>query len=112
MNYGNYQPVYPQFQQPNNFPQNNFQPAANVMRFVASKVEALSAQIPFDGSTTYFFDTSNGKIYAKTFDSNTGCAPLATYAKEIEQPIQYATLEDINALRAEIEALRKAGANE
>lgn len=75
---------------------------------VTSQSQADTFQIPFDGSTTYFVDTSNGKIYAKTFDFNTGAAPLVTYVRETIVPVpQYATIEDLNALREEIMSKRK-----
>ena len=83
-------------------------PNASAMRLVASKAEVIAAQIPFDGSTSYFLNTSNGKIYAKTFNFADGTAPVVTYSREVEQQIQYATLEDINSLKAEIEALKVA----
>ena len=76
---------------------------------VTSQSQADTFQIPFDGSTTYFVDTSNGKIYAKTFDFNTGAAPLVTYVRETIGPVpQYATIEDLNALREELLSKRKA----
>lgn len=76
---------------------------------VTSQSQADTFQIPFDGSTTYFVDTSNGKIYAKTFDFNTGAAPLVTYVRETIVPVpQYATIEDLNALREELMSKRKA----
>lgn len=83
-------------------------PTTTAMRLVASKAEVIAAQIPFDGSTSYFIDTSNGKIYAKTFSFVDGTAPIVTYIREVEQQVQYATLEDINSLKAEIEALKTA----
>lgn len=74
---------------------------------VTSKQEAEVFQIPFDGSTVYFVDTSSGNLYAKTFDFNTGKAPVVSYVRENIKPVQYATVDDLNALRSEIEALRK-----
>lgn len=77
---------------------------------VTSKAEAEVCQIPFDGTTTYFVDTANGKIYAKTFNANTGAAPLVTFSRDAEvvvQPPQYVTMEDFNALKEEIERLKK-----
>jgi len=77
---------------------------------VTSQSQADTFQIPFDGSTTYFVDTSNGKIYGKSFDFSTGCAPLVVYVREQSAPaVQYATLEDLNALREELTKPRKAG---
>lgn len=83
-------------------------PVGFACRPVAARIEAETAQIPFDGSTTYFVDTGSGKIYAKTFDFNTGTAPLVTYVREqpeAEKP-KYATLEDLNAFREELDKLR------
>lgn len=79
-----------------------------VCRPVTSKAEAVAAQIPFDGSTSYFVDTSNGNIYAKTFNFQDGTAPIVTYVREVEQTVQYATIDDLNALRDELLKTRKA----
>lgn len=77
------------------------------LRQVTSKLEAESAQIPFDGSTSWFYDTSADRLYSKTFDFNTGTAPLVAYVREQAAPvIQYATVEDIQQLRQEIDALK------
>lgn len=102
-NLPNYQmPLYTQPQQQSTTP---------AVRLVTSKEEVIGQQIPFDGSTSYFVDTSNGKIYAKAFDPNTGTAPIVTYVKEVETPVHYATIEDLNSLadllRAELKPKRK-----
>lgn len=74
-----------------------------ICRPVTSRAEAEVFQIPFDGSTTYFVDTANGKIYSKTFNFANGTAPLVTYIQEAAVPVpQYATVEDLNALRDEL----------
>lgn len=87
---------------------NNAAPALRCIP-VTSQSQADTFQIPFDGSTTYFVDTSNGKIYAKTFDFNTGSAPLVTYVRETVVPVtQYTTIDDLNALREELMSKRKA----
>lgn len=107
-------PTYiPQYQYPQRqeyrqpiIPQNN---GFNCLP-VTSKAEAEVFQIPFDGSTTYFVDTANGKIYAKTFNASTGAAPLVTFSRDAEvvvRPPQYVTMEDFNALKEEIERLKK-----
>jgi len=86
----------------------NNTPVGFACRPVTSRAEAEVFQIPFDGSTTYFVDTANGKIYAKTFNMNTGAAPIVTFVPEAAAPeIQYATVEQLNAVMAEIEALKK-----
>lgn len=82
--------MYSQPQQP--------QQNAPVLRLVTSKEEVISQQIPFDGSVSYFVDTSNGKIYTKAFDPNTGTAPISTYVKENIRPVRYATVDDLAAL--------------
>ena len=86
---------------------------------VTSKAEAEVYQIPFDGTTTYFVDTANGKIYAKTFNANTGAAPLVTFSKEAEAvktTPEYVTMEvvdemkrTINRLAEELDKLKKPG---
>lgn len=86
-------------------PQTANQPS---VRLVTTREEVVSAQIPFDGSTSYFVDTSNGKIYSKTFDFSTGSAPIVTYVREQENKVQYATIDDLNALREELKAKKGA----
>lgn len=83
-------------------------PSGFSCRPVTSKAEAEVFQIPFDGSTTYFVDTANGKIYSKTFNFNDGTAPLVTFVREsVAPPVQYAPLDAMDALRGEIEALKE-----
>ena len=87
------QPVFPQSNAQNGF----------MCRPVTSKAEAEVFQIPFDGSTTFFVDTANGKIYSKTFNFANGTAPLVTYIQEAAVPVpKYATLEDLAALKKEL----------
>lgn len=116
MNYGysNYPTYFPSFQNAPMPPQSAFQqPAVNNppqqsgVRLVASKAEVVAAQIPFDSNEYYFKDTSNGKIYAKAFNPMDGTAPIVTYSREAEVQVQYATLEDIEALKAEIESIKR-----
>lgn len=100
--YSQYAPqmVQPQMAQPQmqQNAQNGF-----LCRPVTSRAEAEVFQIPFDGSTTYFVDTANGKIYSKTFNFANGTAPLVTYIQETAVPVtKYATMEDLNALRNEL----------
>ena len=100
--YGYGQPAYMnpmQFSQPPVQPQmQNVQPVqqqtpaqANVQaavqpgfngRYVTSKEEVISAQIPFDGSTSYFVNTANGEIYSKAYNFANGSAPVETYIKQ------------------------------
>lgn len=72
-------------------------------RPVTSRAEAEVYQIPFDGSTTFFVDMANGKIYAKTFNAMNGTAPLVTFIREGETPApQYVTQEEFNAFKDEM----------
>lgn len=82
-------------------------PSGFSCRPVTSRAEAEVFQIPFDGSTTYFVDTANGKIYSKTFNFSDGTAPLVTYVRESAvPPVQYAPLDAMENLRSEIESLK------
>ena len=87
---------------------------------VTSRAEAEVFQIPFDGSTTYFVNTANGKIYAKTFNAANGTAPLITFSKDAEQATvpEYATMEvvtevkqTINRLAEDLDRLKKGMVN-
>jgi len=122
-NYPNYMPPYQPVYTGNapmqpQMTQQASQPAPGpVMRLVASKAEVVAAQIPFDGGEYYFKDTSNGKIYVKAFNPMDGTAPIVTYSREVEQAIQYATLDDLKALRDELmtkpkKAVKKDDADE
>lgn len=107
-------PTYmPQYQYPARQEYAPAMPQANgfACRPVTSRAEAEVSQIPFDGSTTFFVDMANGKIYAKTFNPNNGTAPLVTFSRDMDvvQAPQYVTLEDFNALKEEIEKLKKPG---
>ena len=82
-------------------------------RPVTSKAEAEVFQIPFDGSTTYFVDTANGKIYSKTFNFANGTAPLVTYIQEAAVPVpKFATVEDLEALKKELTEKMEGKADE
>ena len=111
-----YQNTYlPQFQYPQRQEQRPMMPYMQQnMGFacvpVTSREAAEVYQIPFDGSTTYFVDTANGKIYAKTFNAMNGTAPLVTFSRDAEviAPLpQYVTVEEFNTLKDEIERLKK-----
>lgn len=106
--YPTYMPYqYPQrqdYRQPMQpvIPQNN--PGFNCLP-VTSRAEAEVFQIPFDGSTTYFVDTANGKIYAKTFNATTGAAPLVTFSRDAEVVAatpEYVTKDTIDEMKQTI----------
>lgn len=106
MSMGQYQPVQPAPVQRSVIPQPMQQmtaPQGFAMRPVTSREEAVVAQIPFDGSTSWFYDTACDKVYSKTYDFNTGSAPVMTWMREQPTPaMRYATLEDLYKLRDEL----------
>lgn len=75
------------------------------LRFVSSREELAAAQIPFDGTTSWFYNTAADTIHSKTFDFNTGMAPIVTYVREQPAPaVKYVTAEE---LEHAVESLRK-----
>ncbi len=99
--YGGYRPTM--MQQPGAY-QTQATPPVQVMQtpapvqqstvtMVTSKAQAEVAQVPFDGQPYFFYDTSSRRMYAKSFDPQTGLCPLMEYAPVVEeQPPQYATV--------------------
>lgn len=77
----------------------------NVVRTVYSEPEARAAQIPTDGSTIFFLDQNNGRIYTKQFSFENGSFLFRVYTQQAEQsPIRYATIGDLEKLREELTA--------
>jgi hypothetical protein len=119
-NYGwnGYNPTYmPQMpvQAPHGVPQAqavNNTPAAFNCRPVTSKEEAQAVQVDFFGLGTLMPDLGHGVVYLKRFNQNTGACDIfeftAQQTKEPE-PVRYATIEDLNALRDELMSSRKVG---
>lgn len=90
-------------------PQAAQQGAAFLTRPVTSREEAVAAQVDFLGPGTIMPDLGHGTIYLKRFNPNTGASDFFTFV--MEQPkadpeVRWATKEDIDNLRAEIEALK------
>lgn len=85
-----------------------------LVRPVTSREEAVAAQIDFMAPGTLMPDLGHNTIYFKRFNQNTGASDFYAFVLQQEQaaaPVQYATVQDLQALRQEIEALkgRKAG---
>lgn len=79
-------------------------------RLVSSRDEAATAQVPFDGKPYVFLNLSGGEVYAKQFNCNTGSTDFISFARvnSTAAPAPaYATLEDIEVLRAELAQLKK-----
>lgn len=90
---------------------NNTQQSANgfVCRPVTSREEAVATQVDFFGSGTVMPDLSHGIIYLKRFNQQTGGSDFYEFVyqphKEPEQP-KYATLDDLEQLRKDVESLK------
>lgn len=103
----------PQMQQ--QAPQNQIQqtPPSFGVRPVTGREEAVASQVDFGGPGTLMPDLSHGVIYLKRFNQNTGSCDIFDF--KIAQPEppaaapQYATVEELNALRDEF--LNKRAAN-
>lgn len=126
MAFGYNQPAFSGYQAPqggfNNFPTHLPSPTANTFQgqpaplrqgFVCIPVtcreQVVATQIPFDGSTTFFVDTAAGMIYAKTFDLNTGAAPIQEYVRVEHTQVQpeFVPMGMFKELLAKVEQLEK-----
>lgn len=114
-------PYYPQYnpmpygreqyptQMPAQAPQTPTPPSGFICRPVTSREEAVAVQVDFLGPGTVMPDLGHGMIYLKRFNAQTGASDLLEFVyspPREEAPTRYATVEDIDALRAEIEALK------
>ena len=116
--FGSYMTQQPRFDQMaanTQSPQNTAQsaPAAQNQGFyvrpVTSREEAVASQVDFFGPGTIMPDLSHGVIYLKRFNPQNGASDFFAFTVEQpkeEAPVQYATKEDIDALRCEIEQLK------
>ena len=88
----------------------NPQPGFNC-RPVTSKEEAQAVQVDFFGPGTIMPDLGHGVVYLKRFNQNTGACDIFEFVaqQQKEAPVvQYATIDDLNALRDELMSKRKA----
>ena len=78
-----------------------------MMRPVTSLQEVAASQINFDGTAHWFYDTSADRLYSKTFDFQTGTAPIVTYVREQPAPVvRYAPVDVVENLANEIQNLK------
>ena len=125
--YGGFSPQYGGSYQPNQSmygnprmdflqqTQQSMQPAPQGMltgerqgRVVTCKEEAVAAQV-MPGAPYFFLDLSHGRAYVKRVDPQTGAADfidLAVIRPEAAAQPQYATIDMVNELRAQLELLR------
>lgn len=115
---------YPQMQQTAPA-QPQSQPQGFFVRPVTNREEAVAAQIDFLSPGTFMPDFTNGRVYFKRFNSNTGSCDFMTFrleqsqqAEEPQQPTapEFATKADlvemqqvIQGLAADIDSIRGRG---
>ena len=116
--FGSYSPSQPRFDQmPANtaLPQNSVQaaPVAQNQGFyvrpVTSREEAVASQVDFFGPGTLMPDLGHGTVYLKRLNPDTGICDFFTFV--LQQPreepvVQWATKEDVESIRAEIDQLK------
>lgn len=70
---------------------------------MAGADEAKAVQIPFDGKPYGFISPAGDKLFVKQFDINTGCTVFLSFSKDKPAPApRYVTIEDLEALKAEL----------
>ena len=129
----NYPPQGPAFQTPayqqmnymqprQDFQQMNMQqPGTLPARYVTGREEAVAAQI-IPGDPFIFADFAHGRMYVKQINAQTMVPEFVEFVRA-QQPVQpqespeqlvkeFATLEDLNALRGELESLRNSMAQQ
>lgn len=114
------QPVYGAWQQPQqmyqqsrmDFLQGAQQPQQGGLqaRPVTGREEAVAATV-FPGNPMLFLDRANGAVYYKAVDPQTGAAEFVDFAivphVQAQPAPQYATLADVEAIRAEMMQIRE-----
>ena len=115
--YPGYSPYAPVFNPQGNYtpvqqtaPQNAQQGLSPASRAVSSKEEAIGVAADFSGAVMVFPDVAHNRVYVKRWNYQTGAADFFEYvpAGEERPSVQYATMEDLNALREEFVKSRKA----
>lgn len=120
--YGGYNPAntyIPQMapQMPVQAPQsvpNNGQGLSPASRMVSNRDEANAVPADFSGSLMVFPDIRNNRVYIKRWNFQTGTADFIEFGPVVNEPakeapaVQYATMDDLKALRDELMNTRKA----
>lgn len=109
------QPVPPYTQQRQEQPSMMQQPGMIPARYVTGREEAVAAQI-IPGDPYIFVDFPHGRMYVKQINPQTMAAEFIEFARvqPVQVPqeapaspaVQFATKEDLEALRADLEAVR------
>ena len=96
--YGFRNPMY------NAAPQAPVMPQQMTVTPVTGMAQVEAAQVSFDGTPAYFYDTSADAVYIKQFDPRNGTSPVVTYRREQQAPPpQYATVEMLADLARRVE---------
>ena len=109
----NYQQQRMDYLQSMQQPQQTQQPGDLQGRIVTSREEAVAAQVLPNGVPFVFYNPNRQEVYLKRVDPQTGAAEFMDLARVPPpqtvqaQPVQYATVDDIDALRGEISQLRE-----
>lgn len=108
-----YPSINPYMQQRTEYAQIN-QPGTIPARYVTGREEAVAAQI-VPGDPFIFCDFAHGRLYVKQINPQTMAADFVEFVRTqqpvsapAEPDVQFATQDDIAALKAEIEALRNS----
>lgn len=83
-------------------------PGRFICRPVASREEAMAVQTDFNGGVIIMPDVTNGCIYVKRLDVNSGTSVFSLYRQAQDPPQQgggFATREELASLRSELTAL-------
>ena len=73
---------------------------------VTGMAQVEAAQVSFDGTPAFFYDTAADSMYIKQFNPQNGTSPVVTYRRETPvPPPQWATVEMVNALAERLDAL-------
>lgn len=107
-------PMYGAYPMHNQYPSPTQQPPAQnsggfSCRPVTSREEATAVQVDFFGPGTIMPDLAHGVIYLKRFNNETGSCDMYEFMmqpKREERSMPYATREEIEQLRRELEMLR------
>lgn len=87
-------------------------PTYMICRPVASEDEARAVLTDFGGAVTIMPDFAHGRIYTKMLNQNDGTSIFNVF--QVQQPapqpaaVEYATLETVQALAAELEQLKQS----
>ena len=82
-------------------------------RPVTSREEAVAVQTDYFSPGTIMPDLGHGMVYIKRFNQNTGSSDFLSFRYEQDQPLQqtnqFATRDELNLLRQEVEQLKQGG---